>query len=269
MSTTTEQHRSSEAEDRLRSLVRTALDQAGITQASAAKQLDLSPKHVSQLLTGRIHLSLYWGERFLTLCGTSLQITAAPCGDDADQEDAEPIPESETAQPPDAFRWAQEIWSANAGATIHVPGTADDGSQTNVTVAADDARALAAMLLDRFGERLDVPVPWHAFDKLLRVAQYVSIGRSAVDVRYPDSTARFALGALDDAGLLPGAGQESPDVVHACPGPGSGITPCCGRTPFKLPREERITTVTDDVTCNATPAAIRVPATHPEATRVS
>jgi len=53
-----------------------------------------------------------------------------------------------------------------------------------------------------------VPVPCEAFDALVRIAQYVSLGRSAVDHQpdsapYPDSTARRALGALDGAGLLP------------------------------------------------------------------
>ena len=30
--------------------------------------------------------------------------------------------------------------------------------------------------------------------------------------------------------------------VHACPPDGSGVTPCCGRTPFELPRTDRMTT---------------------------
>lgn len=56
-----------------------------------------------------------------------------------------------------------------------------------------------------------VPVPQEAFDRLVRVAMWVSRGQSMAHVpdpatligaRYPDAAARAALGALDDAGLL-------------------------------------------------------------------
>lgn len=59
--------------------------------------------------------------------------------------------------------------------------------------------------------RHQVPVPVEAFEQLVRVAMWVSRGRSMAftpdpDPRlgsvYPDATARHALGALDDAGLL-------------------------------------------------------------------
>lgn len=43
------------------------------------------------------------------------------------------------------------------------------------------------------------------------------------------------------------AARNSP--IHWCPGPGEGITRCCGRTPFELPRTDRMTTVPGDVTC--------------------
>lgn len=51
-----------------------------------------------------------------------------------------------------------------------------------------------------------VQVPREAFNHLVRVAEYVSLGRRAVDHQpdgapYPDATARFALGALGEAGL--------------------------------------------------------------------
>ena len=53
-----------------------------------------------------------------------------------------------------------------------------------------------------------VVVPREAFDALVQVATYVSLGRRAVDHQpdgqsYPDAAARRALGMLDDAGLLP------------------------------------------------------------------
>lgn len=50
-----------------------------------------------------------------------------------------------------------------------------------------------------------VTIPREAFDGLVKVAQYVSMGRRYVGVEgpYPDATARMALGALHDAGALP------------------------------------------------------------------
>lgn len=41
------------------------------------------------------------------------------------------------------------------------------------------------------------------------------------------------------------------EVVHRCPPMGSGVTPCCGRTPFELPRFDRITLDPKLVTCKA------------------
>lgn len=38
-------------------------------------------------------------------------------------------------------------------------------------------------------------------------------------------------------------------VVHACPLDGSGLTPCCQRTPFELPRDDRMTSESGNVTC--------------------
>ncbi|MFG3046294.1 hypothetical protein ACGFZR_15360 [Streptomyces sp. NPDC048241] len=38
----------------------------------------------------------------------------------------------------------------------------------------------------------------------------------------------------------PDTEQEAVEVVHGCPPDGSGLTPCCGRTPFELPRGDRI-----------------------------
>ncbi|MDX2800125.1 hypothetical protein [Streptomyces scabiei] len=58
---------------------------------------------------------------------------------------------------------------------------------------------------------VQVPVPVKALEQLVRVAMWVSRGRSMaftpdpdpkLGAIYPDATARFALGALDDAGLL-------------------------------------------------------------------
>lgn len=40
-----------------------------------------------------------------------------------------------------------------------------------------------------------------------------------------------------------------PSTVHRCPPHGESLTPCCGRTPFELPRTERITVDDLLVTC--------------------
>lgn len=43
---------------------------------------------------------------------------------------------------------------------------------------------------------------------------------------------------------------EKVEVVHMCPPEGSGLMPCCGRTPFEVPRwEHRITLQPSLVTC--------------------
>ncbi|WP_405479805.1 hypothetical protein [Streptomyces anulatus] len=70
-----------------------------------------------------------------------------------------------------------------------------------------------------------VPVPREVFDRLVRVAMWVSRGQSmahtpdpspVVGARYPDAAARKALGALADAGLLDtyrqAATEEAPDA---------------------------------------------------------
>jgi hypothetical protein len=39
-------------------------------------------------------------------------------------------------------------------------------------------------------------------------------------------------------------------LTHACPPDGSGIMPCCGRTPFEVPRTDRMTLDPSLVTCS-------------------
>ncbi|MFI5739204.1 DUF6085 family protein [Streptomyces anulatus] len=71
--------------------------------------------------------------------------------------------------------------------------------------------AAARIQLDVSATPDTVPVPLEAFDRLVRVAMWVSRGQSmahtpdpspVIGARYPDAAARQALGALDDAGLL-------------------------------------------------------------------
>lgn len=51
--------------------------------------------------------------------------------------------------------------------------------------------------------------------------------------------------------ITPPAAVSQPETVHACPPDGSGLTPCCGRTPFELPRTDRMSSEAP-VTCPGT-----------------
>lgn len=46
---------------------------------------------------------------------------------------------------------------------------------------------------------------------------------------------------------------EVTSIIHQCPPRGSGVMPCCGRTPFEVPRTDRMT-IDGIVTCNASSA---------------
>ncbi|MEU1071886.1 MULTISPECIES: helix-turn-helix transcriptional regulator [unclassified Streptomyces] len=61
-------------EDDLRTQVRAALNNAGISQAEACRQLGVSTKHMSMMLTGRSPISLDWADRILDLCGEQIVI---------------------------------------------------------------------------------------------------------------------------------------------------------------------------------------------------
>lgn len=43
--------------------------------------------------------------------------------------------------------------------------------------------------------------------------------------------------------------KDFSETVHRCPPEGQGLTPCCGRTPFELPRTHRMTLDPELVTC--------------------
>ncbi|WP_097865882.1 helix-turn-helix domain-containing protein [Streptomyces sp. rh34] len=62
----------------LRAQVKAALATARMSQAEAARRLDLSTKHMSHMLTGRATLTLDWADRILTLCGMTLAVVAIP-----------------------------------------------------------------------------------------------------------------------------------------------------------------------------------------------
>lgn len=68
----------SHAQKALRLRVRTELAVAGISQASASRQLGISTKHMNMMLTGKSTLSLAWAEQILSLCHKRLVLTTTP-----------------------------------------------------------------------------------------------------------------------------------------------------------------------------------------------
>lgn len=62
------------AEQELRRQVRDTLDETGISQAEACRQLGCSTKHMNQMLIGRAPLTLGRAERILALCGRRVQV---------------------------------------------------------------------------------------------------------------------------------------------------------------------------------------------------
>ncbi len=63
-----------------------------------------------------------------------------------------------------------------------------------------------------------------------------------------DDVSHYHLAAEGAAAVLP------PGATHGCPSDGSGLTPCCSRTPFELPRDDRISSEAA-VTCTGRTAA--------------
>jgi len=59
---------------------------------------------------------------------------------------------------------------------------------------------------------------------------------------------REAAGLLGEM-MRDGRAVNPAPVVHACPPDGAQRTPCCGKTPFDLPRTDQITTDQKLVTC--------------------
>ncbi|SES03985.1 helix-turn-helix domain-containing protein [Streptomyces qinglanensis] len=75
---------SSSAENNLRAQVRAALIISGLSQAEAARRLDLSTKHLSQMLTGRATLTLSWADSLLSLCGMRVSVAVSLITDPRD-----------------------------------------------------------------------------------------------------------------------------------------------------------------------------------------
>ncbi|MFE2045710.1 hypothetical protein ACFXAZ_33305 [Streptomyces sp. NPDC059477] len=68
--------------------------------------------------------------------------------------------------------------------------------------------------------------------------------------------------ALPAAPAQPAKDAEKREVVHGCPPAGSVLTPCCARTPFELPRTDRLSTELALVTCQ--PVVLAAPAAGAE-----
>lgn len=65
-----------DARDSMRAQVKAAVEAAGLTDAEVAQRLDVSAKHVGQMLTGKATLTIGWAEKILALCGQRLEIRA-------------------------------------------------------------------------------------------------------------------------------------------------------------------------------------------------
>ncbi|WP_145503124.1 hypothetical protein [Streptomyces sp. CFMR 7] len=120
-------------------------------------------------------------------------------------EEVHPNPECATG------RAARQQPPAVATARIHVDVTADPSTHTPRCSCGQTTRLLSVDSAGAHWHEDDpaVPVPLEAFDRLVRVAMWVSRGQAMAHVpdpqisgSYPDAAARYALGALDDAGLL-------------------------------------------------------------------
>ncbi|MDX3183476.1 DUF6085 family protein [Streptomyces sp. ME02-7008A-1] len=112
-----------------------------------------------------------------------------------------------------------------ATARFHVDATADPSTHTPRCSCGQTTQLLSVDSAGAHWHEDDpaVPVPSEAFDRLVRVAMWVSRGQAMAHVPdpqlgggYPDAAARAALGALDDAGLLDTCQQtvteETPDA---------------------------------------------------------
>jgi plasmid maintenance system antidote protein VapI len=68
----------------LRELLVAALKASGRKQVWIAEQLHISQKHLSQLLTGRVELTLGWAQRIAVLCDHRVDITVVSLPGTAD-----------------------------------------------------------------------------------------------------------------------------------------------------------------------------------------
>ncbi|MCZ4602953.1 hypothetical protein O3S80_04030 [Streptomyces sp. Lzd4kr] len=120
--------------------------------------------------------------------------------------------------------------------------------------------ARVAQMADAWEQRLPEVIRTPAVVSALRAALAAADdpSRLAAETPQPETQARrcahndvvyglCTLAALHDGDCVH-EHQPKPEVVHACPPDGSGLTPCCGRTPFELPLSDRISSEVP-VTC--------------------
>ena len=62
--------------DEVREQIRLALRITDVSQAELGRRLGISPKHISQMLTGRVAISLDMAERILSAVGYTLVVSA-------------------------------------------------------------------------------------------------------------------------------------------------------------------------------------------------
>lgn len=66
----------SDLEEDLRAVVAGCITKAGVSRAHVARQIGITAKHMSQMLTGKAPLSVTWAERIAEVCGRELRITS-------------------------------------------------------------------------------------------------------------------------------------------------------------------------------------------------
>jgi hypothetical protein len=122
-------------------------------------------------------------------------------------------------------------------------------------VFRDQARTgiLAAFGLDRPPSRRTRLARWLPGRRRMR-RRWLAMERASAEARAREAEFAAALpGRMDDvaaemndrlSGVLPeGVRFEfaAREITHECPPDGQYVTPCCGLTPFELPRGDRIT----------------------------
>lgn len=138
-----------------------------------------------------------------------------------------------------ASEWARRkaggmFWRDDESIAAALDEARAKGEKAAVTTAADVFASDVAQAYERgfaagaererweCHEALESPHPWErswaVYDRL----------RSAIRCRGP---------------------MRGPEVVHRCPPEGSGLMPCCGRTPFEVPSSDRMTADAQLVTC--------------------
>jgi len=154
----------------------------------------------------------------------------------ADRIDREDLPQDQVDMFDNGARWATSLLRRMAAESVPaVAGRTE--TQAHVGGNAEDCPAC-------HGTNPDYP--------------FICPGPDATEAHQPDSETPGSRHAPGAAILCPGcrakghsvcmSGEGASETVHGCPPDGSGLTPCCGRTPFELPLTDRISSEAP-VTC--------------------